>query len=164
GQARHLQPVASHVTITAGHYFGSDSMSDDDIRRLYNRARAVIVPLKDVYQPSGYSVTLQVMSCGRPVVLTKTRGLWAPEHFVDGENCLLVPPGDAAALGAAIGRLRSLRVLEAGREKPLPTMSGSTGAGRDRSRWPASACRCGQSAPKGGAPRTQASREGCDQQ
>ena len=82
-------------------------MSDDDIRRLYNRARAVIVPLKDVYQPSGYSVTLQAMSCGRPVVLTKTRGLWAPEHFIDGENCLLVPPGDAAALGAAISRLRS---------------------------------------------------------
>jgi glycosyltransferase involved in cell wall biosynthesis len=106
-----LPPVASHVTITGGHYFGSDSMSDDDIRRLYNRARAVIVPLKDVYQPSGYSVTLQAMSCGRPVVLTKTRGLWAPEHFIDGENCLLVPPGDAAALGAAIGRLRSDQAL-----------------------------------------------------
>jgi glycosyltransferase involved in cell wall biosynthesis len=106
-----LPPVASHVTIIAGHYFGSDSMSDDDIRRLYNRARAVIVPLKDVYQPSGYSVTLQAMSCGRPVVLTKTRGLWAPEHFIDGENCLLVPPGDAAALGAAIGRLRSDQAL-----------------------------------------------------
>jgi glycosyltransferase involved in cell wall biosynthesis len=97
--------VANHVTITAGDYFGADSMSDDDIRRLYNRARAVIVPLKDVFQPSGYSVTLQAMSCGRPVVLTKTRGLWAAEHFIDGENCLLVAPGNAAALGAAIGRL-----------------------------------------------------------
>jgi len=112
-QAIKLPAGASHVTITAGDFFGSDSMSDDDIRRLYNRARAVIVPLKDVYQPSGYSVTLQVMSCGRPVVLTKTRGLWAPEHFVDGENCLLVPPGDAAALGAAIGRLRSDAALAA---------------------------------------------------
>lgn len=110
-QAIKLPPVASHVTITAGDYFGSDSMSDDDIRRLYNRARAVIVPLKDVYQPSGYSVTLQAMSCGRPVVLTKTRGLWAPEHLIDGENCLLVPPGDAAALGASIGRLRSDQAL-----------------------------------------------------
>jgi Glycosyl transferases group 1 len=110
-QAIKLPPVASHVTITAGDYFGSDSMSDDDIRRLYNRARAVIVPLKDVYQPSGYSVTLQAMSCSRPVVLTKTRGLWASEHFIDGENCLLVPPRDAAALGAAIGRLRSDHAL-----------------------------------------------------
>ena len=97
--------MANHITVTAGDYFGADSMSDDDIRRLYNRARAVIVPLKDVYQPSGYSVTLQAMSCGRPVVLTKTRGLWAAEHFIDGENCLLVSPGNAAALGAAIGRL-----------------------------------------------------------
>jgi glycosyltransferase involved in cell wall biosynthesis len=110
-QAIKLPPVARHVTITAGDYFGSDSMSDDDIRRLYNRARAVIVPLKDVYQPSGYSVTLQAMSCGRPVALTKTRGLWAPEHLIDGENCLLVPPGDAAALGASIGRLRSDQAL-----------------------------------------------------
>jgi glycosyltransferase involved in cell wall biosynthesis len=110
-QAIKLPPVTRHVTITAGDYFGSDSMSDDDIRRLYNRARAVIVPLKDVYQPSGYSVTLQAMSCGRPVVLTKTRGLWAPEHLIDGENCLLVPPGDAAALGASMGRLRSDQAL-----------------------------------------------------
>jgi glycosyltransferase involved in cell wall biosynthesis len=110
-RAIRLPPVASHVTITPGDYFGSDSMSDDDIRRLYNRARAVIVPLKDVYQPSGQSVTLQAMSCSRPVVLTKTRGLWAPEHFIDGENCILVPPGDAVALGAAIGRLRSDQAL-----------------------------------------------------
>jgi glycosyltransferase involved in cell wall biosynthesis len=110
-QAIELPPGTSHVTITAGDYFSSDSMSDDDIRRLYNRARAVIVPLRDVYQPSGQSVTLQAMSCGRPVVLSKTRGLWAPEHFINGENCLLVPPGDAAALGAAIGRLRSDQAL-----------------------------------------------------
>jgi Glycosyl transferases group 1/Glycosyltransferase Family 4 len=112
-QAIKLPAGASHVTITAGDFFGSDSMSDDDIRRLYNRARAVIVPLKDVHQPSGYSVTLQAMSCGRPVVLTKTRGLWAPEHFIDGDNCLLVPPGDATALGAAISRLRSDAALAA---------------------------------------------------
>jgi glycosyltransferase involved in cell wall biosynthesis len=106
-QSVRVPPGANHVTITPGDYFGSDSMSDDDIRRLYNRARAVIVPLKDVYQPSGYSVTLQAMSCGRPVVLTKTRGLWAPEHFVDKINCLLVQPGDAAGIGEAIRMLRT---------------------------------------------------------
>jgi Glycosyl transferases group 1/Glycosyltransferase Family 4 len=110
------QPVripsgADHVTVTAGDYFGSDSMSDPDLRRIYNSACAVIVPLKDVYQPSGYSVTLQAMSCARPVVLTKTRGLWAPDKMIDGENCVLVPPGDAAALGDAIARIRSDPVL-----------------------------------------------------
>ena len=102
-----IPPGATHVKTTVGDYFGSDSMSDADIRRLYNVARAVIVPLKDVFQPSGYSVTLQAMSCARPVVITRTKGLWAPELFVDGVNCLLVQPGDAAGLGAAIARIRT---------------------------------------------------------
>lgn len=102
-----IPPGAAHVKTTVGDFFGSDSMSDADIRRLYNVARAVVVPLKDVFQPSGYSVTLQAMSCARVVVLTKTKGLWAPEHFVDGVNCLLVPPGDGRALGEAIGRVRA---------------------------------------------------------
>jgi glycosyltransferase involved in cell wall biosynthesis len=99
--------AATHVLITAGDFFGSDSMSDEDVRRLYNRARAVVVPLRDVHQPSGYSVTLQAMSCGRPVILSHTRGLWAPHLLRDGDNCLLVPPGNADALGAAIGRVRA---------------------------------------------------------
>ena len=44
--------------------------------------------LKNVFQPSGYSVTLQAMACGKPVILTKTRGLWAPEIFVNFKNCI----------------------------------------------------------------------------
>jgi glycosyltransferase involved in cell wall biosynthesis len=112
---------ADHVRTTIGDFFNADSMSDEDIRRLYNTACAVIVPLKDVYQPSGYSVTLQALSCGRPVILSNNRGLWAPDLLRNGENCLLVPPGDAAALGAAIGRIRSdaglaQRLGRAGRE------------------------------------------------
>jgi glycosyltransferase involved in cell wall biosynthesis len=88
-------------------------MTDEALRRLYNRARAVIVPLKDVYQPTGYSVTLQAMSCGRPVILSAIKGLWAPELLRHNENCLLVPPGDAAALGAAIARIRADGALRA---------------------------------------------------
>ena len=98
---------ASHVTTSTGDFFTADSMTDADLRRLYNGARAVIVPLKDVNQPTGYSVTLQAMSCGKPVIISKIKGLWAPELLVDGENCLLVPPGDAVALSQAIGRVRS---------------------------------------------------------
>lgn len=112
-QALKPPPDAPHVRITAGDFFGSDSMSDADLRRVYNQACAVIVPLKDVYQPTGYSVTLQAMSCGRPVILSNIRGLWAPHLLRDEENCLLVPPGDAAALGAAIGRVREDPALAA---------------------------------------------------
>jgi hypothetical protein len=108
-----VPPGATHVESSAGDFFGSDSITDQGLRQLYNTARAVVVPIKDVYQPSGYSVTLQAMSCGRPVILSNIRGLWAPHLLKDGVNCLLVPPGDSAALGEAIGRIRTDMALGA---------------------------------------------------
>ncbi len=99
-----------HVTITPGDFSGR-SISDQELRRLYNAARVVVVPSKDVHQPTGQSVSLQAMSCGRPLILTRIRGLWAPDLLRDGENCLLVPPGDAVALGAAINRVVEDRAL-----------------------------------------------------
>ena len=56
-------------------------ISQMKIRELYQDAFAIIIPLKDVFQPSGYSVTLQAMACGKPVVLTKTKGLWAQKYL-----------------------------------------------------------------------------------
>ena len=97
---------ATHIRISPGGLFDPHSATDEDLRRLYNSAAAVVVPLKDVYQPSGQSVTLQAMSCGRPVVLTRTRGIWAADLLKHGENCILVPPGDSEALGTAIAQLR----------------------------------------------------------
>ena len=106
-----VPPGAVHIRISPGGYSAPHAATDNDLRRLYNTAAAVVVPLKDVYQPSGQSVTLQAMSCGRPVILSKTRGIWAADLLKDGVNCILVPPGDAAALGAAIGRVRSDSML-----------------------------------------------------
>jgi glycosyltransferase involved in cell wall biosynthesis len=80
-------------------------LSDTDVRDAFRSAAVVVVPVKDVPQPSGQSVTLQASACGRPVVLTRTRGLWDPEALRDGENVLLVPPGDSEALAAAVGRV-----------------------------------------------------------
>lgn len=98
-----------NVEVSSGNYFASESVTDVDLRRLYNEACAVVVPLKDVRQPTGYSVTLQAMSCGRPVILSNIKGLWTRTLLRDGENCVLVPPGDSVALGQAIGRLRNDR-------------------------------------------------------
>ena len=32
------------------------------------------------------------MACGKPIVLTKTKGLWAPKIFKNLKNCILVRP------------------------------------------------------------------------
>jgi glycosyltransferase involved in cell wall biosynthesis len=77
-------------------------LSDPEVRDLYRRTSAVVVPVRDVPQPSGQSVSLQAMACGRPVVLSRTRGLWARESLHDGENVILVPPADPAALAGAV--------------------------------------------------------------
>lgn len=92
------------VEIVRGHYFDSP-LDDVGLRRLYRQASVVVLPLKDVFQPTGQSVCLQAMACGCPVVLSDIRGLWAPGLYVDGTHCLLVRPGDAAALGAAVNGL-----------------------------------------------------------
>ena len=48
-------------------------------------------------------VLLLALGAGRPVVATAIAGI--PEVVRDGENGLLVPPGDVEALGLAMGRL-----------------------------------------------------------
>jgi glycosyltransferase involved in cell wall biosynthesis len=48
-------------------------------------------------------VTIQAMACGIPVVAAAVGGV--PEIVVDGRSGLLIPPGDADALGGAIARL-----------------------------------------------------------
>ena len=93
-----------NVTVMAGHYFNSP-LDDVGLRRLYRQASVVVVTLKDVFQPTGYSVCLQAMACGSPVVLSDIRGLWSPGLYVDGEHARLVPPADPQAMGAAINHL-----------------------------------------------------------
>lgn len=96
-------------------------LSDQEVRELYQTAMVVVVPTKDVPQPSGQSVTLQAMACGRPVVLAKTRGLFAPAMLRDGHNVVFAPPGDPAALATSIrgvldDEARAARIGRAGRE------------------------------------------------
>ena len=45
----------------------------------------------------------QALACGAPLITASTRG--ARELLTDGENALLVPPGDPAALAAAMRRV-----------------------------------------------------------
>lgn len=80
-------------------------LSDGEIRDLFRHAAVVVVPVTDVPQPSGQSVTLQAMACGRPVVLSRTRGLWDPEALSDGKNVVLVEPGNPQELARSVRAL-----------------------------------------------------------
>jgi glycosyltransferase involved in cell wall biosynthesis len=103
---RHARPATlpENVTWEAADWY-TQILGDDEVRGLYRSAAVVVVPTKDVTQPSGQSVTLQGMSCGRPVVLSRTRGLFAPETLVDGENILLARSGDADELARSVRAL-----------------------------------------------------------
>jgi glycosyltransferase involved in cell wall biosynthesis len=73
------------------------------LRRLYARARFVVVPLHDVDFDAGVTTITEAMAMGKAVIVTRTRG--QVDIVRDGENGLYVPPGDVGALRAAITRL-----------------------------------------------------------
>lgn len=51
-------------------------ISDNEILNIYSKAKLVIIPLKNVSQPSGQSVCLQAMSCSKCVLISDTKGFW----------------------------------------------------------------------------------------
>ncbi|WLD99947.1 glycosyltransferase family 4 protein [Agrobacterium leguminum] len=81
-------------------------------------AMDVVAHTSIVAEPFG-RVVVEAMMCGRPVVATRGGGV--TEIIRDGETGLLVPPGDASALAAAIGCVLSQpalaeRLAQKGRE------------------------------------------------
>ena len=80
----------------------------DDIPEVH-RALDVLVNAS-VAEPFGRSV-LEALSSGTPVVATDSGGI--PEFVDDGETGLLVPPGDHAALAAALDRVLGDEALRA---------------------------------------------------
>lgn len=94
------KPLPHNVEHMLGSY--ANGVSDTELRDLYRGASCVVVPLKPTFQPSGQSVTLQAMACGRPVVLSDIQGIWSRKTVRDGETLLLTPPGDTGQLVHAI--------------------------------------------------------------
>jgi glycosyltransferase involved in cell wall biosynthesis len=74
----------------------------DDVPRLL-AACDVVVHASVLAEPFG-RVLVEAMLAGRPVIATDAGGV--PEVVTDGETGVLVPPGDARALGEAIDALR----------------------------------------------------------
>lgn len=87
--------------------------------------RADIVVAPSLQEPFG-NVVVEAQLAGRPVVAAAAYGHL--ESITDGETGLLVPPGDAAALAGAVGRLitdpsLAARLAERGRAEALRRFS-----------------------------------------
>jgi glycosyltransferase involved in cell wall biosynthesis len=95
-------------------------ISDAELVDLVRSAEAACVP--SLYE--GFSLpAAEAMATGTPLVAT-TGGAIPEVAGKDGETCLAVPPGDAGALAAALGRLLGdpglrARLGAAGRERVL---------------------------------------------
>ncbi|TXS42881.1 glycosyltransferase family 4 protein [Streptomyces sp. t39] len=72
-------------------------LDGDRLAAAYQRARVLALP---TYCDSFPTVLVEAMACARPVVTTPVGGI--PSLVADGEEGLLVPPGDGDALVAAL--------------------------------------------------------------
>ncbi|SCK17836.1 Glycosyltransferase involved in cell wall bisynthesis [Streptomyces sp. WMMB 714] len=95
-------------------------ISDAELAGLVRTAQVACVP--SLYE--GFSLpAVEAMATGTPLVAT-TGGALPEVAGDDGDTCLAVPPGDAGALAAALGRLMGdpalrVRLGTAGRERVL---------------------------------------------
>ena len=96
-----LPPLPANIEAIRGGWHEA-ALSDVQVRDLYRGASLVVLPIRQTIQPSGQSACLQAMACGKAVVLSDIDGLWDRAQMRDGQSCWLVPPGDAAALGARV--------------------------------------------------------------
>ena len=60
------------------------------------------------------TVLLQALAMGKPVVVSRTRAIARGYGLGDGENCRLVPPGDAGAFETALVDLLQDEVARTG--------------------------------------------------
>ncbi|MDP3512779.1 MAG: glycosyltransferase family 4 protein [Sulfuritalea sp.] len=96
--------TAANIEIIRGDW-RSQILSDEEILRLYQRARFVVLAIRETLQPSGQSACLQAMACGKAVIFSDIQGLWDRQLMVDGESLLLTRPGDPIDLRRAIEKL-----------------------------------------------------------
>lgn len=73
-----------------------------ELTALYQQADCFVLPTRKDMSPW---VALEALAAGVPMIASDIGGI--PEMLIDGETGLLIPPGDAGALSAAVERLRA---------------------------------------------------------
>ena len=98
---RSVEAVPPNVTVRQG-------LSSVALRRLYDRASVVVVPLEPGLEwAAGANGVLEAMAMRKPLIVSATPGM--ADYVSDGENALVVPPRDPRSLGAAITTLLAER-------------------------------------------------------
>jgi glycosyltransferase involved in cell wall biosynthesis len=97
-----------------------------ELRQLYADSRFLVMPLENVEFQAGVTAILEAMSMERAVLCSRTPG--QTDVIVEGETGRYVPPGDPAALRAAIEQMldnadETGRMGRAGRRLILQSMS-----------------------------------------
>ena len=70
-----------------------------ELMQLYYDADVIVIPLKENSGAAGITVLLEAMSCKKPIVCVRTKGL---TNFLDEQAVMTVKPGDVAGLRKAI--------------------------------------------------------------
>lgn len=81
--------IPQNVKLIQGSW-NQNILSDEEILNYYSESKITILPIKDTFQPSGQSVSLQSMSLGTPVMITNTKGFWDSSNFTHNENIFFV--------------------------------------------------------------------------
>ena len=69
----------------------------DQLKQLYENAKAIINPIGEVDFASGHTILLENMSLGRPVIVSMVRGM--KDYFEDGVTAIGVKPYDVEEMG-----------------------------------------------------------------
>jgi hypothetical protein len=125
--ASHWSPHKNNATGDVPENVEVTSLNYTDLRELYARSAFVMMPLRDIDNQAGITVILEAMAMGKALVVTASRGqrdvvrgrlcnadgphgepVHGPAPFgvtgelAEAETGLYVPPGDAAAMRAAV--------------------------------------------------------------
>jgi glycosyltransferase involved in cell wall biosynthesis len=76
------------------------SASLTELRRMYARARFVVIPLLPTFRDSGITVITEAMAMGKAIICSRIQG--QIEFLEEGVTGIFVPPGDVQALREAI--------------------------------------------------------------
>lgn len=95
-----LQRLTKKMEIGKQVAFQGSVSSDEEMQAIYSTADLFVLPSISEGTPR---VLLEAMAAGLPIVATKVGGI--PDIIEDGENGILVPPGDAGALAKAIQKV-----------------------------------------------------------